>query len=101
MVDRIYRVVINEEASAMLEEHLSFLAQVNLEAAKFLRQDMLVRFKALGKMPHLYPVFYSNSLETEYRKLVFKRYLILYTIDETEKVVRIDFIWDSRKNNRL
>jgi len=101
MAERVYRVVISEEASTMLEEHLLFLARVNLEAAKFLRRDLLARFRTLEKTPRLYPIFFSEALETEYRKLVFKRYLILYTVDETEKIVRINFVWDSRKNNRI
>ena len=101
MSDRKYRVYINTEASDMLGEHITFLARVSIGAAKVLRNDLLARIKNLESEPHLYPIFYTNSLETEYRKLVYKRYLILYSIDETEKTVQIKFVWDSRKNNKI
>ena len=101
MNKKLYHVVIATDASRMLVEHLGFVANVSISAAKVLREDLLARIKSLEKTPGLYPVFYSDSLETEYRKLVYKRYLILYTIDEKNKIVRVKFIWDSRQNNRL
>ena len=85
----------------MLKEHIAFLAKVSISAAKVLRADLLSRIKNLQNTPRIHPVFYSNLLATEYRKLVFKRYLILYTIDETEKIVRVKLVWDTRKDNSL
>jgi len=101
MANRKYRVIITEEASNMLGEHLAFLANVSISAAKVLRADLIAKIKNLEKEPRLHPVFYSNDFKTEYRKLVFKRYLILYSIDETEKTVCVKFVWDSRKDNSL
>ena len=101
MSNHVYKVLISAEASDLLGQHIAFLAKVSIGTAKVLRNDLLARIKNLGKGPHLYPVFYSSSLGTEYRKLVYKRYLILYSIDEYEKIVRIKYIWDSRKNNKI
>jgi len=85
----------------MLLEHIAFLAQVSVSAARLLHSDLLTRIKGLEKTPYLYPVFHSNVLENEYRKLIYKRYLILYTVDEAAKAVRVEFVWDSRMNNSL
>jgi len=101
MASRIYRVVISDEARNMLCEHISFLARVNLSAAKILRGDLLSRIKSLGKTPRIHPIFYSDSLETEYRKLIYKRYIVLYSINEPAEIVCVKFVWDSRKNNKL
>ena len=85
----------------MLLEHILFLARVNQSAAKVLKEDLLVRIKNLEKAPNINPIFFSNSLETEYRKLVYKRYLILYAVEEHSKTVRVKLVWDTRKDNFL
>jgi len=101
MNNKTYTVLITSEARHMLKEHITFLARVSISAAKVLREDLLSRIKSLETTPYLCPVFFSDSLETEYRKLVYKRYLILYNIDETDRIVRVKYIWDSRQNNQL
>ena len=101
MVNNAYHVIISIEANNMFNEHVNFLAQVSQKAALTLSSDLFVRLKELGKSPYLYPLFFSEKIETKYRKLTFKRYLVLYTINEQEKTVEIEYIWDTRKYNEL
>jgi plasmid stabilization system protein ParE len=85
----------------MLLEHIEFLARVSVPAAQRLRKELLDRIRHLDEAPYLNPVFYSNAIESEYRKLIHKRYLILYTIDELSKMIHIEFVWDMRKDNAI
>ena len=101
MANRAYRVVISVEAHNMFDEHIKFLAQVSTKVALSLSNEMLARLKVLEKFPYLYPVFFSERIKTTYRKLAFKRYLILYSVNEEEKVVKVEYIWDTRKNNEI
>ena len=101
MTERVYRVIISTEASDMLLNHIEFLANVSVSAARTLKNDLLAKIKNLEKTPYLYPVFYSDTLEPEYHKLIYKRYLVLYAIDEKKKTVSIEFVWDTRKDNTL
>ena len=84
-----YSLVISREAFDMINEHVAFLANVSTSAARVLRQDLLARIKLLVHTPYLYPVYFEES-KTEYRKLIFKRYIILYTINEKEKQKRLN-----------
>ena len=101
MANRAYRVVISVEANKMFDEHIKFLAQVSTKAAHSLSNELLTRLKVLGTSPYLYPVFFSEKIKTTYRKLIFKRYLVLYSVNEEEKVVKVEYIWDMRKNNGI
>jgi len=89
----------------MLNEHVSFLAQVSSSAAHVLYNDLLARINSLGKTPFLHPRFTSDTLSdrysVEYRKLIYKRYLILYTVETSTKTVFVERIWDTRMDNSL
>ena len=85
----------------MLNGHIAFLARISKNAARVLRSDLLTRIKGLERTPYLYSGFYSDALEAEYHKLVYKRYIILYAIEETEKIVRVKYVWDTRMDNNL
>ena len=105
MTDHVYRVIIGDDALSRLNVYVSFLSQANRSAAHVLRNDLLARIGNLGKTPFLYPVFNSKTLSdmfgVEYRKLTYKRYLILYTVDESAKTVYVEYIWDTRMDNSL
>ena len=101
MTSHAYKVILTYEARDMLKEHVSFLKQVSDSATRVLHYDLLAKIKGLGKTPYLYPIFYSDSLEAEYHKLVYKRYLILYSIEEAKKTIRVKYIWDTRMDNSL
>ena len=99
MTNCAYKVILTDEANDMLIGHVSFLAQASRSAARVLHCDLLAKIQGLGQTPYLYPVFYSGNLEAEYHKLVYKRYLILYSIEEKEKTILVKCIWDTRMDN--
>ena len=69
MANNEYRVIVSAEANDMLVEHIGFLAQVSPKAALILSSDLFIRLKNLEKTPYLYPVFFSEKVKSEYRKL--------------------------------
>ena len=101
MASRAYRITIGDDARNMLNEHVNFLAQVSSSAARVLRTDLHARIRGLGKTPLLYPVYEVKGIEVEYRKLTYKRYIVLYTVNESEKVVYVEYVWDTRMDNSL
>ena len=94
-----YRVIISAEASSMFGEHIKFLAQVSPKAALSLSRELLARLKVLESSPYLYPAFISEKVKTEYRKVSHKRFIVLYLVNEKEKVIEVEHIWDTRRNN--
>ena len=101
MASRVYRVIIGDDARNMFNEHINFLARVSSSAARVLRTDLHAKIRGLGKTPFLYPIYELSDIEVEYRKLTYKRYVVLYTIDESEKCVYVEYVWDTRMDNKL
>ena len=97
--NKVYQVIVSKEAENMILEHVVFLANVSVNAARKLKSDLLTKIKTLEKMPYLYPIFYSKAVKTGYHKLVYKQYIILYTINEEENIVTIELVWDTRQDN--
>ena len=82
----------------MLAEHLAFLAQASLPAARALQSDFLAAIRSLGTMPERFPFLNAHHIPAwKYRKMTVKnRYLILFQI--REDVVYVDFIIDGRQD---
>ena len=93
-----YKVLISPKAKAMLEDHIDFLAQLNVDAAVNLKDAFLEAIGSLETMPFRFPVLESEYIKFgKYRKmLVEKRYLVIYQIKE--KSVYVDYIVDCRAN---
>ncbi|HEX3044019.1 MAG TPA: type II toxin-antitoxin system RelE/ParE family toxin [Bacillota bacterium] len=96
--DKRYHVMFSERAGEMLLQQARFLAQVNVQAADKLREDIIEAVKSLQEYPErgfwlVDPVLPINK----YRKLlVVKRHLLIYQIkDDT---VYIDYVVDCRQD---
>lgn len=48
---RRYKVIVSDEARKMLKDHVYFLAKVNVDAAKELRNKIMSEIRTLEKMP--------------------------------------------------
>ena len=82
----------------MFLNHIRFQARVSAEAAKKLHKEIIAEAKALEFMPESYPRLTCDEISTnKYRKkLVSKRYLLIYQIkDDT---VYVEFIVDCRQD---
>ena len=72
----------------MLGTHIRFMAQVNKDAAKAKKQELMEAMRSLERMPQRFPFFEEAYIPTnKYHKMfVAKWYLVLYQIqDDTVK----------------
>lgn len=93
-----YQVVTLSKAAEMLKAHVGFLARVSANAAERLRKGYLEAARSLQFMPRRCPWLSGEFIPaTTYRALALdKRYLILFTIEET--TVYIHYVLDCRQD---
>ena len=82
----------------MLDNHIDFLAQLNIDAAINLKDTFLKELKSLEIMPLRFPVLESEYIKFgKHRKMLVKnRYLVIYQVKEN--TVYVDYIVDCREN---
>ncbi len=98
MVNKKYTVIFSDKATSMLIQHVRFLASVSMSAAEKLHREIIKEAKALEFMPESYPWFNAEEITAnKYRKkLVAKRYLLIYQIKDTS--VYVDYVVDCRQD---
>lgn len=98
MSDKKYKVIVSDRAKRMLGTHIRFMAQVNKDAAKTKKQELMEAMRSLGRMPQRFPFFEEAYIPTnKYHKMfVAKWYLVLYQIQDD--TVYVDYILDCRKD---
>ena len=96
--NKLYQVVISDRAVGLLLQHVRFVAQVNVQAAERLREEIMKAVKSLQSFPERNMWLSDPMLPvSKYRKmLVSKRYLLVYQIkDDT---VLIEYLLDCRQD---
>lgn len=74
----------------------------NPHAAESLAEEIVRRIESLQEMPYRSPVLIPiKSLKHEYRKLIVKNYLILYWVDEANRIVTVARIIYYRRDYNL
>ena len=98
MSDKKYKVIVSDRAKRMLGTHIRFMAQVNKDAAKTKKQELMEAMRSLERMPQRFPFFEEAYIPTnKYHKMfVAKWYLVLYQIQDD--TVYVDDIFDCRKD---
>ena len=98
MSDKKYKVIVSDRAKRMLGTHIRFMAQVNKDAAKTKKQELMEAMRSLERMPQRFPFFEEAYIPTnKYHKMfVSKWYLVLYQIQDD--TVYVDYILDCRKD---
>ena len=98
MSDKKYKVIVSDRARRMLGTHIRFMAQVNKDAAKAKKQELMEAMHSLERMPQRFPFFEEAYIPTnKYHKMfVSKWYLVLYQIQDD--TVYVDYILDCRKD---
>ncbi|HMM22638.1 MAG TPA: type II toxin-antitoxin system RelE/ParE family toxin [Selenomonadales bacterium] len=96
--NRVFTVVISEEAAQMLVSHARFLAQVSEAAAQRLIEDFQSKAKSLEQYPERNPALMDPLITpAKYRKLLLeKRYLLIYQIKGS--IVYVDAVVDTRQD---
>ena len=98
MSDKKYRVIVSDRAKRMLGTHIRFMAQVNKDAAKAKKKELMEAMRSLERMPQRFPFFEEAYIPTnKYHKMfVTKWYLVLYQIQDD--TVYVDYNLDCRKD---
>ena len=98
MSDKKYKVIVSDRAKRMLGTHIRFMSQVNKDAAKTKKQELMEAMRSLERMPQRFPFFEEAYIPTnKYHKMfVTKWYLVLYQIQDD--TVYVDYILDCRKD---
>jgi len=69
------------------------------ESAKNLIHQVRESVLTLERSPNLYPkIEKRDRAEREYRRMVVKSYVLLYTIDECNKIVYVSHMYYNKKN---
>lgn len=92
MSNQKYKVIVSDRAKQMLGAHIHFIAQINKDAAKEKKKELMTAIRSLGHMPHRFPFFEEECVSAKkyHRMFVAKWYLVLYQIqDDTVYVERI------------
>ena len=98
MQNNRYKVIFSERASEMLLNHIRFMANVSIPAAKNLKGGIMKAVQEIVNMPNSNPWLIDEYIpQYKYRKkLVEKRYLLIYQVkDDT---VYIEYILDCRQD---
>ena len=98
MSDKKYKVIVSDRAKRMLGTHIRFMAQVNKDAAKTKKQELMEAMRSLERMPQRFSFFEEAHIPTnKYHKMfVAKWYLVIYQIQDD--TVYVDDILDCRKD---
>ena len=98
MSDKKYKVIVSDRAKRMLGTHIRFMAQVNKDAAKAKKRELMEAMRSLERMSQRFPFFEEAYIPTnKYHKMfVTKWYFVLYQIQDD--TVYVDYILDCRKD---
>lgn len=82
----------------MLETHIRFLAQVNKDAARRNKAQIIDALKSLSYMPQRFPFLNESYLpQNKYHKMFVENwYLVIYQIRDDN--VYVDYILDCRSD---
>ena len=98
MAEKKYKVIVSDRAKRMLGTHIRFMTQVNKDAAKAKKKELMEAMRSLERMPQRFPFFEEPYISSnKYHKMfVEKWYLVLYQVkDDT---VYVEYILDCRKD---
>lgn len=98
MSDKKYKVIVSDRAKRMLGTHIRFMAQVNKDAAKAKKQELMEAMRSLERMPQRFPFFEEAYIPpNKYHKMFIEKwYLVLYQIQDD--TVYVEYIVDCRKD---
>ena len=71
MSDKKYKVIVSDRAKRMLGTHTCFMAQVNKDAVKAKKQELMEAMRFLERMPQRFPFFEETYIPTnKYHKMI-------------------------------
>lgn len=95
-----YLIKITDECYEEMKQIYDYIAnslKANNLAVKLLK-TVKIKIGKLIQMPKLYPIINKqNRAKLEYRRIVVRNYVILYTVDDNQKIVYISHMYFKRK----
>jgi hypothetical protein len=97
-----YNVHLSDFAVGKINANVAFLANVNISASDRLRKKIYKSITTLSVKPYQWPIYIKEETTKIYHSmLISKRYIILYTIEESQHRVSIQDVWDTRMDNHI
>lgn len=96
-----YRVKLTDQFLDEFEEICDYISNKlkNIDASNRLREKVIYNILLLENSPRMCTeIEKADRIERQYRRLVVNNYVILYTIDEEEKIVYIAHIYYGGRN---
>lgn len=96
-----YRVELADEFLDEFEDICDYISNKlkNIDASNRLREKVIYNVLLLENSPRMCTeIEKTDRTERQYRRMVINNYVILYTIDEPEKIVYIAHIYYSGRN---
>ncbi len=96
-----YSVKLTDEFLEEFEEICDYISDKlkNISASNRLREKVIYNILSLENSPKMYTEIEKTArTKLKYRKMIVNNYVILYTIDETEKIVYVAHIYYSGRN---
>ena len=96
-----YNVNLTEEFLADIEEICDYITNIlkNEDASNRLREKVMYNVLLLEKSPEMFEqIEKTDKTERKYRRMVINNFIILYTIDKTEKLVYVAHIYYEGRN---
>ena len=95
-----YNISVSHRARQMLGTHIRFIANVNKEAAKKTKLEIMLAIRSLATMPQLYTFLDAEFIpRNKYHKVIIEKwYFILFQIKD--QAVYVDYIVDCRQDYR-
>ena len=100
----IYKIEFTEDAREEIREIYEYISKnlVNEDAAKRLMRKMRENVMNLAEAPEIYKkIGKKDRIKREFRRMVVDNYIILYTIDESKKIVYISHMYYQKRNYLL
>ena len=95
-----YKIIITKEAKRTLKEINKYISFRFLECniAKKLINKIKKSINNLKQSPYMYMEIKTKFNSKKYRRIVTKNYIILYRVNEKEKIIYINRIIHSRRD---
>lgn len=92
-----FRIVVEDQAYAEMEEAYQWIAQYSPEKATLWYFDITEKIESLQQYPYRCPLAPENELfPEEIRQLIFEKYRILFTVRDED--IHVLHVWHSRRD---
>ena len=93
-----YKVEVHEDAAKMVYDHIRFISNIRIPAARRLHIQLSAAIDSLKENPERCARYELKKAKAQYHRLITGRYSIIFSIDKQASTVFIRYILDTRQN---